>query len=467
METKKVIQQGSSYICDIDVSVEEWKEILQDKSLMFDTYKDALIKFYNEPDHKSNCKTLGVKYGVSPQSFNGRITNFARAAQKKLNRFNVVATDGTPSFWIIPMTGGHVGKYFEWTMRPELVQAIEDINFTGQNDLENKKKTKTVSAPQRMTFLSMCNLLESSKNLIFTGAPGTGKTHLAQNLTRKLLFGFDAKDETFLSGKEKAELIKRCRFVQFHPSYDYTDFVEGLRPKQDATGNIGFELKNGIFKDFCKTALKDCVFNADGTYSKEKSNSYFFIIDEINRGELSKIFGELFFSIDPGYRGVKGKVQTQYANVQSGDAIFDSSLGQGWFYVPENVYIIGTMNDIDRSVESFDFAMRRRFVWQEITAEESAENMKLPDECKGRMSRLNKAISNVEGLSSSYHVGGAYFLSKGGSEASAAPDFAKLWELKLQPLLKEYLRGMPDADSLLKKLEKAYKLEEDTDEDNG
>ncbi|MDR2814527.1 MAG: endonuclease, partial [Prevotellaceae bacterium] len=141
---------------------------------------------------------------------------------------------------------------------------------------------------------------------------------------------------------------------------------------------------------------------------------------------------------------------------------FDSELGQGWFYIPENVYIIGTMNDIDRSVESFDFAMRRRFTWKEITAAESAENMNLPAESRRRMTKLNDEISKIEGLNSSYHVGGAYFLTKN----ETYPDFEELWELKLHPLLKEYVRGMPDADSLPEKLRKAYNAAPN-DENNG
>src|SRR5690606_31586701 len=98
-----------------------------------------------------------------------------------------------------------------------------------------------------------------------------------------------------------------------------------------------------------------------------QNNNYVFVIDEINSGEISKIFVELFFSIDPSYRGLKGAVKTQYANMYE-----DTN---ETFYIPENVYIIGSMNDIDRSVESFDFAMRRRFTWLEITAQESANNM--------------------------------------------------------------------------------------------
>ena len=172
---------------------------------------------------------------------------------------------------------------------------------------------------------------------------------------------------------------------------------------------------------------------------------YIFIIDEINRGEISKIFGELFFSVDPGYRGVRGKVQTQYQNLITEDDPFKDG-----FYIPENVYIIGTMNDIDRSVECMDFAMRRRFTFKEITAEESASNMELGTDATERMMSLNNAISEIDGFNSSFHIGAAYF--------KGVDDFDALWELKLAGLLKEYLRGMPDAEESLEALKKAYYL---------
>jgi len=378
--------------------------------------------------------------------------------------------------------------------------------------------------PQKMEKLK--TLLLETRNLIFTGAPGTGKTYLAKQIAAKII-GTDVKA---LANNEQ------FAFVQFHPSYDYTDFVEGLRPtRPDENGNIGFELKSGIFKVFCEKAKQATIAkNADNfeelynnfindlsensielvtpkaekkftltinsaktcvatpqtdtatrlSISKEvikeyvlsnrvidwkpytvpigeyfKANykletptsktpainkNFVIVIDEINRGEISKIFGELFFSIDPSYRGVKGSVKTQFSNLQE---------KKGNFYVPENVYIIGTMNDIDRSVESFDFAMRRRFTWLEITAQESAENMNLPEEVKTKMNNLNSAIDTIDGLNSSYHIGGAYFLDKNGEPNK---DFDNIWKYRLAPLLSEYLRGTPDAQENMKKLKAAY-----------
>ena len=384
-------------------------------------------------------------------------------------------------------------------------------------------------AEQNEYINNFVNLLIENKNIILTGAPGTGKTHLARQIAKKII-GINTDEELEQSG--------RFAFVQFHPSYDYTDFVEGLRPTQpNENGIISFELKNGIFKEFCLSAKfasekleypKDFTFNNYilylernddiGESGKDKyarsikqllgelptksggqkvdfepytldelcehqeeikqldnrinrkgffitsvnhlnkfkealilgefdssDTKYVFIVDEINRGEISKIFGELFFSIDPSYRGKKGSVKTQYSNLHDSDS--ES------FYIPENVYIIGSMNDIDRSVESFDFAMRRRFTWVEITAEKSAEHMNLPEPIKNKMSSLNKTISSIASLNDSYHIGGAYFLD---SDGQPREDYDNVWNLRIEPLLKEYLRGMPDSDEKLNELKIAY-----------
>ena len=211
-------------------------------------------------------------------------------------------------------------------------------------------------------------------------------------------------------------------------------------------------------------------------------SKYVFIIDEINRGEISKIFGELFFSIDPGYRGTDGRVKTQYQNlVEEDDVFFDG------FYVPENVYIIGTMNDIDRSVESMDFAFRRRFAFKEITAEDSQQMLdsdsawgkdgngkkrkpspEVISEIKNRMDALNDAIcpdkkdsnkKGIEGLSSAYHIGASYFLKLANYKKDDGTfDYDKLWDYHLKGLLSEYLRGMPDAEEKLNALRKAFDI---------
>lgn len=307
-------------------------------------------------------------------------------------------------------------------------------------------------------------LLYTNKNVILTGAPGTGKTYLARHIAAAMI------------GCKPDELDKSGHFgfVQFHPSYDYTDFVEGLRPVQndDSDGQIGFERKDGVFKEFCENALKE----------DKEERPYIFVIDEINRGEISKIFGELFFSIDPGYRGKEGAVRTQYANLQTTPNAFDAVLNSdtyGHFFVPDNVYIIGTMNDIDRSVESMDFAMRRRFAWEEVTAEESmamlnSNNNQLENvdadtinELKNRMKNLNDAIigkyhkdSNVAKsmrLSTAYQIGGSYFLKLGKYYKNGKTyAFEKLWDNHIKNVVSEYLRGNTNFNEQLSYLESAY-----------
>lgn len=410
-------------------------------------------------------------------------------------------------------------------------------------------------------------LIKDCKNLILRGAPGTGKTYLAKQLAAYLVEGSEWNPSSPLQ-KE------RICFVQFHPSYDYTDFVEGLRPAENGT----FVRQDGIFKEFCKKALNapkvasnksnnapqvtntnstsldfkialfafigDCknrkvtlipyekakggyaILKIDETVitvqspinnkcydlvinelldfgqiyisrgrkefvhrleecslqSKNKSllmaaivfihneympndsdaidtpvqneeekddtaPSFVFIIDEINRGEISRIFGELFFSIDPDYRGEAGRVKTQYNNmVPKGDVFEDG------FFVPENIYIIGTMNDIDRGVECIDFAMHRRFLFKEVTVDDSISEMGITGDAKKKMDALNKAITDIGNLPNDYHIGGSYF-----RKAKTGADFQALWDNRLGSLIKEYLRGNPRMDEQYKEIEKAFK----------
>ena len=303
-------------------------------------------------------------------------------------------------------------------------------------------------------------LLKNNHNLILTGAPGTGKTYLAKEIAADMI-GCKVEE---LNNKEQ------YGFVQFHPSYDYTDFVEGLRPNNNVDR---FERRDGIFKAFCAKAAN--ALNDENT----KDDKYVFIIDEINRGEISKIFGELFFSIDPGYRGTKGKVDTQYQNLIKNDEKMPDDPNKDYpftngFYVPSNVYIIGTMNDIDRSVESMDFAFRRRFAFYEVTADDSKQmlwNQNTWKDSNGnvenaikknipaldkKMTALNKVVLDSKyGLSSAYQIGASYFLKWKLYYKNDDP-FESLWKYHLEGLLFEYLRGKPNTSELLKALKDVY-----------
>lgn len=784
----KTVNDNGEYSCgDIGISKEEWFELLKDNDAQ--QYRDALFCILRMPDNAATCTEVAKKFGNSPKHYNAKIMNFGRWVQRKLNRFQVIGTDGEPTYWCIPMKCGHdTWQGFNWQLRDELVEALryylmkalilrfreseqfkdfdesykwelldrtegkgvldivkslqdkiqgQQVNLvynaqfngvmnylsknhpdlltaTGEHLFDESKPIderiatfkaemqsncpsdwknfandeRTASAllmckyPEKYTtykdevyqivcryfgfntryvgkkfshfmgiidgfvadfgekvqgivmpyinqyrnkpinlaiqtvfwcmkdymneimdrksqqkeddidpiiepdmpqqqqkYKEYIELLQETYNLVLTGAPGTGKTYMARAIAD--------------------EMGAVTMFVQFHPSYDYTDFVEGLRPIEKGDGQMGFERKDGVFKEFCARAISDkstqagnimadslapkgisraefwsiynsivadiqsgrltsyptpyksqslsvkngrIVFRADSNNprtekesnlkllydyfvslnkydlsgldkddywnlittltngatktidyieynwilqeilnrakqisvkkdqvivthpdildpavlqskhnNKKRLRPFVFIIDEINRGEASKIFGELFFAIDPGYRGKTDiLVQTQYQNLVPETDVFAKG-----FYVPENVYILATMNDIDRSVESMDFAMRRRFTWHEITpgdTESMLDELKCAYEAKATMHRLNAAIAETDGLGAAYMIGPAYFLKlkdNGG-------DFEKLWKMNIQPLLKEYLRGFRKTAEILDKFRKAY-----------
>lgn len=233
---------------------------------------------------------------------------------------------------------------------------------------------------------------------------------------------------------------------QFEHVKDITQFFN----KNNATQEFSYYLT--LYKMIKNESIQDEIIEIDN-----ELKNFVFIIDEINRGEISKIFGELFFSIDPGYRGEKGSVSTQYANLHETDEKF---------YIPENVYIIGTMNDIDRSVDTFDFAMRRRFRFVEVTAESQLGMLDTAlgdkaEEAKIRLRNLNAAIENIQELNSHYHIGPSYFLNLKDVDF----DYELLWSDYLKPLLEDYLRGSYEEAETLGTLKKAFDLTKNEQQD--
>ena len=174
------------------------------------------------------------------------------------------------------------------------------------------------------------------------------------------------------------------------------------------------------------------------------------MIDEINRGEISKIFGELFFSVEPSYRGPKGNVTTQFANLHKEENEFDKTIGNGKngnFFVPENIFIIATMNGIDRSVENLDFAFRRRFPTEYIKWDDTLDSIletltiSFKEEAKTALTRLNQAITEEEELGEAYTIGGAYLLHlKDACDANSSLE--AFWNSYLGTIINEFLKGL-------------------------
>lgn len=246
------------------------------------------------------------------------------------------------------------------------------------------------------SYETLVSLIRKKKNVILQGAPGVGKTYAAKRLAYSMM------------GEKDAE---RVMMVQFHQSYSYEDFIMGFRPSEK-----GFELKHGAFYTFCKKAEED------------SDNEYFFIIDEINRGNLSKIFGELFMLIESDKRGVE--LRLLYANEK--------------FSVPANVYIIGMMNTADRSLALLDYALRRRFAFFEMqpgfeTDGFRAYRMALQSERFDKLilcvENLNNAIAADESLGEGFRIGHSYFCNLKEADEQT---LSNIVEYELIPLLKEY-----------------------------
>jgi len=690
MIQKQVVIINDVYDCDIDVTVDEWKKILEDKNIKANNYIDMLIKFYNEPEHKSTCKAIGEKYNISPQSPNSIITNFAKATQKILNRFEVISTEGKPTYWIIPMTGKYIeNNNFEWTMRPELVKAIsqkrvenrEDVKenliqlfsyirsenedeikfakdlinygsnfviefiegeyllgpskFVGyfKNTYENhtkyinirhgsstdeklKKiyrtinKTNDTHSSYINIFKNICskydiernfdsinniyipeielesnkeinikndmkeintiiNLLNSKKQIILQGAPGTGKTFITAEIAIALCDGIDNIPPTREKIMERYnELVneERIAFSTFHQSMDYEEFIEGIKPIVENTSNtMIYKPQAGIFKKMYEKILEDIseepkqyvndtfeflfdkliekigngkintitqkkgknkvitvsdqeiikvdnyrvvksklkeiyksckqnckvrdIRNSPKNIGKVSSTSaywgvlqelykikesesrkkealkpqigqndlvpYVLIIDEINRGNVSKIFGELITLLENDKRmGEKNELWATlpYSNEK--------------FSVPSNLYIIGTMNTADRSLGYIDYAVRRRFAFYTLKADKSVienyyqNNEALKSEAINLFDDVQKLISN--NIASEFNVedlmiGHSYFLVEDEEELNL-----KL-EYEIKPLLREYafdgiLYKLNKVDGKYKEIENLGKL---------
>jgi hypothetical protein len=333
---------------------------------------------------------------------------------------------------------------------------LEEKNPYPENTSDDLQKI--LYADQFFQYIHELEIEELNKNVIYYGAPGTGKTY---HVTKQLIEFQNVKESNF-------------KIVQFHPSYGYEDFIEGVRPKGlTKDGSINFELVNGEFKQFCIDA------------SKKPKEKFYFIADEINRAELSRTFGELLYCFeyrvqfeDDGtinYNNNKTNlVRTQYSNlidnldekdVEKLSLIVHDS--KTYFGIPENIHFIGTMNDIDKSIDSFDMALRRRFIWirmncnLEVVQEwlfEKNIHEEISKKYINACQRLNNYIENGLNLGKSYQVGHAYFMKlriEDDGDNLKEEMLNELWKNNISPLLHEYLRAEYNDNEIEDKLKLA------------
>lgn len=315
--------------------------------------------------------------------------------------------------WAYPKDNAPMKTLTDMTAYTGIVDRLNDL-FADESDADMEQETaeQEISYPaytpddflsdvfmSSEDYTTLVQLLRKKKNVILQGAPGVGKTYAAKRLAYSMI---GVKDQ------------ERVAMVQFHQSYSYEDFIMGFRPCSN-----GFELRQGAFYTFCKKAQDD------------PDNEYFFIIDEINRGNLSKIFGELFMLIESDKRGGMG-LQLLYADER--------------FSVPANVLIIGMMNTADRSLAMMDYALRRRFAFFEMVPGFTTEGFRNYQESlhSDRFNRLivcvkslNQAISEDESLGDGFRIGHSYFCNLT-SETLTGSDLTGIVRFELVPLLREY-----------------------------
>lgn len=315
----------------------------------------------------------------------------------------------------------------------------------------------------------------NSCNLIINGAPGTGKTYGVINSIKKL-------------NKIKSEKYKEYKYIQFHPSFTYQDFIEGIKPMKINNGNVELQVVNGCFKQFCIKVKKENEkffkqFKKDNNKEPEENDypHYYFVVDEINRGNLSRIFGETFTLLETDYRdkNFSGNydnydnkeyilMSTPLSEVISkiennDDLIYKKVNGEIVFGIPFNIHFIGIMNDVDRSIDPFDLAFRRRFKWKAMYCDYDVIENELEDKeyntddiadyvksCK----KLNDFITennNGLGLGKSYEIGHSFFLKITkclGNKIISKNKKKEVFDNYILGTLKEHIRQVKDENEI-------------------
>ena len=360
------------------ITVENWVSLLANNEVYHESAKTVIERLLDYGG-QATCTQLAQKYGDNANTYNVNSIAFAKKVYEKTHCKLAEREDESIRWWSILYMGKKADKeddgVYIWKLRPELAEALKIVNGEEVPDEDTDTTEYTKKDFLEEVFISeakydeMYAVLMRKQNIILQGAPGVGKTFAAKRLAYSIM---GAKNDDHI------------QFVQFHQNYSYEDFVEGYRPAAS-----GFVRTDGIFKRFCHDAVD------------AQDEKFFFIIDEINRGNLSKIFGELLMLIEKDYRGQT--VTLPYSGRS--------------FTVPKNLYIIGMMNTADRSLAMIDYALRRRFSFIDMKPGFDTDGFKEYMSSKGSstMKALVEEVKQLnvdikEKLGKGFCIGHSYFV---------------------------------------------------------
>ena len=403
---------------DPGITTTQWSALLQDASV-FTPEALRVMKCMLDYGGQATCKQLAMKYGETSNFYISNSYHLAQRVAEKTSCRVMPRDNESMRWWPILYVGKNTstkadGTYI-WRLRDELLQALKSADLSNVPAATAPIRQAASDSYTKADFLHdvflseqrynvLVSLLRRKKNVILQGAPGVGKTYAAKRLAYSMMGQADSS---------------RVEFVQFHQNYSYEDFMLGYRPD-----GSGFKLTEGVFYRFCQKA------------SNDPDREYFFLIDEINRGNLSKIFGELMMLIEGDHRGEK--ITLAYNGLP--------------FYVPENLYIIGMMNTADRSLAMIDYALRRRFSFFEIEPAFTSEGFlkyqaTLDNETFNalveQVKALNREITADASLGSGFRIGHSYFCLA--DPAACTTDWMRsVVEFDILPTLAEYWFDAPD-----------------------